>query len=190
MRHGVSTTIVEIDPAVYKAARTFFGLPDPGPGKVFLEDARAWTAKQRANIDAGIKTTLFDIIVHDCFSGGGVPQHIFTTEFWTDLRTVMKPDGVLVVVSYLLHKRSLRLADVVMENYAGVLRSQSSRLVINTLEKNFKQCRAFHDVFDTLEEDKYDTEFVNMVCVLVKINIFMLNITYCRCYFVHNQQHH
>lgn len=165
MRHGISTTIVEIDPAVYKAARTFFGLPDPGAGKVFLEDARAWTAKQHANIDAGVKTTLFDIVVHDCFSGGGVPQHIFTMEFWTELKTVMKLDGILVVVSYLLLNSDvfLHLTDILMENYAGVLRSQSSKLVINTLEKNFKQCRAFHDMFDTLEESKYDTEFVNMV---------------------------
>jgi spermidine synthase len=99
MRHDISTTIVEIDPAVYKAARTFFGLPDPGADKVFLEDARTWVAKQRATIDKGDNTTRFDIVVHDCFSGGGVPQHIFTTEFWVDLKTVMEPEGILVVVS-------------------------------------------------------------------------------------------
>ncbi|KAF8969500.1 spermidine synthase [Flammula alnicola] len=145
MRHGIPTTIVEIDPAVYNAARTFFGLPDPGSEKVFLEDARAWTAKQRAAVEAGNKRTLFDIVVHDCFSGGGVPQHIFTMEFWDDLKAVMEPEGVLVV------------------NFAGVLRSQSSQLVVNTLEKSFRQCRAFHDMFSTLLEEKYDTEFINIV---------------------------
>lgn len=99
MRHDILTTIVEIDPAVYKAARTFFGLPDLGSDKVFLEDARTWVTKQRATIEKGDKTTRFDIVVHDCFSGGGVPQHIFTTEFWDDLKTVMEPEGILVVVS-------------------------------------------------------------------------------------------
>jgi spermidine synthase len=98
MRHQISTTIVEIDPAVYNAARTFFGFPDPGPGKVFLEDARAWSAKQRANIEAGRQETLFDIVVHDCFSGGGVPQHVFTIEFWDHLKATMHPEGILVVV--------------------------------------------------------------------------------------------
>lgn len=99
MRHDISTTIVEIDPAVYKAARTFFGLANQGPEKVFLEDARTWVAKQRSTIEKGDKATLFDIVVHDCFSGGGVPQHLFTTEFWNDLKTVMEPEGILVVVS-------------------------------------------------------------------------------------------
>ena len=96
MRHNISTTIVEIDPAVYKAARTFFGLPDPA--NIFLQDAREWTAKNRARIDAGHNENLFDIVVHDCFSGGGVPEHIYTMEFWSDLKAVMQPDGLLVVV--------------------------------------------------------------------------------------------
>jgi spermidine synthase len=96
MRHNVSTTIVEIDPAVYKAARTFFGLPDPA--NIVLEDVRGWAANKRANIDAGQNEILFDIVVHDCFSGGGVPEHIYTLEFWSDLKAVMQPDGILVVV--------------------------------------------------------------------------------------------
>jgi spermidine synthase len=99
MRHKISTTIVEIDPAVYNAARDWFGLADPGVGRVFLEDARSWVAKKRANIETGKFEILYDIVVHDCFSGGGVPQHIFTTEFWDDLTAVMAPGAVLVVVS-------------------------------------------------------------------------------------------
>jgi len=98
-RHGISTTIVEIDPAVYTAARTYFGLSDPGPEKVFLEDARGWVSKRRAEVEQGKTSTLYDIVVHDCFSGGGVPEHIFTLQFWNDLKTIMLPDGILVVVS-------------------------------------------------------------------------------------------
>ena len=96
MRHNISTTIVEIDPAVYKAARTFFGLPEPA--NIFLQDAREWAAQKRAKTDARQNGILFDIVVHDCFSGGGVPEHIYTLEFWSDLKAVMQPDGLLVVV--------------------------------------------------------------------------------------------
>jgi spermidine synthase len=96
MRHNISTTIVEIDPAIYKAARTFFGLPDPK--SIFLEDAREWAAKKRAKIDAGHNEILFDIVVHDCFSGGGVPEHMYTMEFWSDLKAAMQPHGLLVIV--------------------------------------------------------------------------------------------
>jgi len=100
MRRKIPTTIVEIDPAVYNAARNWFGLADPGFGRVFLEDARSWVADKLANIKAGKDEILYDIVIHDCFSGGGVPQHIFTIEFWDDLATLMAPGSVLVVVSW------------------------------------------------------------------------------------------
>jgi len=99
-RHNISTTIVEIDPAVYAAARQYFGLPDPGPNKVFLEDAKGWVTRKRESLATDIegKQELYDIVVHDCFSGGAVPKHIFTLEFWDDLKMIMNPEGVLAVV--------------------------------------------------------------------------------------------
>lgn len=99
------TTIVEIDPAVYDAAKRFFGLPAPEPNKLFLEDARLWVRERRLQLEnetavaAGDAPELFDMIVHDCFSGGGVPPHMFTLQFWEDLKAVMQPDGVVAVVS-------------------------------------------------------------------------------------------
>lgn len=99
IRHGVNTTVVEIDPAVYDAARVWFGLPDPGPGNVFLEDAREFVKGRSQRVQAGSEKNLYDIVVHDCFSGGGVPEHIFTTEFWGMLKTTMEAEGILVVVS-------------------------------------------------------------------------------------------
>jgi spermidine synthase len=69
---------------------------------VFLEDARSWVTQKRASIataDTEVKQELYDIVVHDCFSGGSVPKHIFTLEFWEDLKAIMRPEGVLAVVS-------------------------------------------------------------------------------------------
>lgn len=71
----------------------------PTPSHLFLEDARNWVAGRRQILETYDKQDLFDIVVHDCFSGGGVPEHIFTVEFWDDLRALMVPDGVLAVVS-------------------------------------------------------------------------------------------
>jgi spermidine synthase len=98
-RHGIATTIVEIDPAVYDAAHLFFGLPEHAPDRLFLEDARTWAARKRAGLESGEEVVLYDIVVHDCFSGGGVPEHIFTVEFWDDLKVALHPEGVVVVVS-------------------------------------------------------------------------------------------
>lgn len=94
MEHSIQTTVVEIDPAVYQYARQFFGLPEPHA--VFLEDARGWVHKR---IDSLPESERFDYVVHDCFSGGAVPAHMFTTEFWSDLKQIVKPDGVVAVVS-------------------------------------------------------------------------------------------
>lgn len=139
-RHGIATTIIEIDPAVYSAARQYFGLPDPGAGRVFLEDARAWVARQKS-ADTGAR---FDFVIHDCFSGGAVPEHIYTVEFWRDLQTLMKPDGIVVL------------------NYGGIANSESSRFILHTLMEFFGQCRAFHDYSKDLTVDMYQTTFVNM----------------------------
>ncbi|KAJ7044604.1 spermidine synthase [Mycena alexandri] len=145
-RHGIETTIVEIDPAVYDAARLYFGLPEHAPENLFLEDARTWAARRRANIGVGNPEALFDVVVHDCFSGGGVPEHIFTVEFWNDLRTAaLHPEGVLVV------------------NFAGTILSDSSRMISQTLKKSFGHCRAFHDSQGQLKEEEYETELINLV---------------------------
>ena len=108
IHHGLSTTIVELDPAVYEAAQKYFGLSTPEPEKVFLRDARSWVHRRReqlegsgeSNVDeqnaGGIE--LFDVVVHDCFSGGGVPGHMFTLSMWEDLKAIMNPTGVVAVV--------------------------------------------------------------------------------------------
>ena len=97
--HGFEATVVEIDPAVYDAARTYFGLPDPGEGRVFLQDARGFTWDRKQKLESGEDLPKFDVVIHDVFTGGGVPGHLFTSEFWNDLKGTMKEDGVAVVVS-------------------------------------------------------------------------------------------
>ncbi|KAJ7094525.1 spermidine synthase [Mycena belliarum] len=144
-RHGITTTIVEIDPAVYDAARLFFGLPEHTSENLFLEDARSWAVMRRSHIENGARNDLFDIIVHDCFSGGGVPEHIFTLEFWDDLKVTLNPEGVLAV------------------NFAGMIISESSRMISQTLLKSFGNCRAFHDSQTIIPEEKYETELINLV---------------------------
>jgi spermidine synthase len=103
-QHGIATTIVEIDPAVYDAARQYFGLSDPGINNVFLQDARGWVRDRRAMVEAEDPSVIkYDVVVHDCFSGGGVPEHLFSIEFWNDLKTILSPEGVVAVVSSLRH---------------------------------------------------------------------------------------
>ncbi|EJD07975.1 S-adenosyl-L-methionine-dependent methyltransferase [Fomitiporia mediterranea MF3/22] len=138
MQHGLSTSIVEIDPAVYSAARDYFGVPEPAAA--FIEDARDWVHHR-----AESWTRTYDIVVHDCFSGGGVPAHLFTLEFWEDLRKIMSPDGILAV------------------NYAGLVGSESSKAVYLSLKRTFGQCRVFHDYDIRVPDQKLTSEFINLV---------------------------
>ena len=98
-RHNVSTTIVEIDPAVYNASLTYFGLPEPSPDQLFLMDARLVVHDKRQEYKEG--SPVYDYVIHDCFSGGGVPSHLYTVEFYDDLKVIMHPEGVIVVVRIL-----------------------------------------------------------------------------------------
>ena len=110
----IDTTLIEIDPAVYNASRQYFGLPDLGSERVFIQDARAVVAEKRlASLQHGASDVVkYDYVVHDCFSGGMVPAHLFTVEFWEDLKVIMNPEGVVAVVSRsTLHGRSYLVTD-------------------------------------------------------------------------------
>lgn len=96
---------MEIDPAVYEAARAYFGLKHPGDDRVFLEDARGWVHKRVATqLLPSDMPHKFDMVIHDCFSGGGIPKHLYSLEFWNELKAIMTTGGVVAVVR--LHMKS------------------------------------------------------------------------------------
>ncbi|CCM04878.1 uncharacterized protein FIBRA_07072 [Fibroporia radiculosa] len=145
LQNGVSTTVVEIDPAVYDAARRFFAFPELDPEKIVLRDARGWVRERKLMIENETSSEytaqqdkqpleLYDMVLHDVFSGGGLPAHVFTQQFWNDTKHLMHPDGVLAV------------------NFAGQLDSESSRAIILTLESVFGACRAFSDELNPDQE--------------------------------------
>ncbi|KAJ3552199.1 hypothetical protein NM688_g4274 [Phlebia brevispora] len=153
IQHNISTTVVEIDPQVYQAARTYFGFVPREPKKVFISDARGWVLsrtheEQQSGWDNPKERApeeTFDIVIHDCFSGGGVPSHLFTVAFWEELKKIMKPEGVVAV------------------NFAGKLLSNSGRSIVITLQSVFPQCRAFFDLNEQPTEENLQTGFINYV---------------------------
>lgn len=94
--HGINTTIVEIDPIVYQFASTHFGLPKNH--HAVIDDAISYV---RVAKHAASERERFDYIIHDVFTGGAEPADLFTFEFLTDLSDMLKPDGVIAIVSYL-----------------------------------------------------------------------------------------
>ncbi|GAA97552.1 hypothetical protein E5Q_04230 [Mixia osmundae IAM 14324] len=119
--HGLNTTIVEIDPAIYRYAQEYFGLPSPRGG-AHIQDARQYLTQHAAR-----QAEPYDYIIHDVFTGGSVPSSLFTAEHWREIKGALRKDGILAV------------------NFVGHLTSPGTRAVLHTILASFQHCKAFAD---------------------------------------------
>ena len=87
---GSRVDVVEINPAVIEAARDYFDLDTSnirvieGDGKWYLNE----TEKK------------YDAVILDAFSGEGSPSHLMSVEAFLAARRVLKPDGILVINTF------------------------------------------------------------------------------------------
>ncbi|KAL3420876.1 spermine spermidine synthase [Phlyctema vagabunda] len=142
MAHGISTTIVEIDPVVHDYATKYFGLPEAHTP--VITDAVTYASETAAafssNKNHGPK---FDYIVHDVFTGGAEPVELFTLEFLRDLKTMLTPNGVIAI------------------NYAGDFMLPPARIIVNTIQSVFPNCRIYRESASPAATEAMD--FTNMV---------------------------
>ncbi|MFU8789414.1 MAG: fused MFS/spermidine synthase [Methylobacter sp.] len=85
-RYGIVTDTLEIDPAVAEAATRYFGFKPTGQS--IVGDAR---------YEIGHLTGPYDLIIHDCFTGGSEPAHLLTVETLTQLRGLLSDNGILAL---------------------------------------------------------------------------------------------
>ncbi|KAI3320196.1 spermine/spermidine synthase [Xylariaceae sp. AK1471] len=141
--HGIDTTIVEIDPVVYKFASNYFGLPSNHTA--VIEDVVSWS-----QLNAPTLHEQYDYIVHDVFTGGAEPVDLFTDTFLAGLKDMLKPAGVIVI------------------NYAGDFTLPSLSIVVNTVRNIFPSCRIFREneapSKETVEEVGRDFDNVMIFC--------------------------
>lgn len=102
-RYGIETDTLEIDPAVAKAASRYFGF-NPA-GNSLIGDARYEIRHLQGP---------YDLIIHDCFTGGSEPAHLLTVETLQQLRGLLSEQGILAVnfVSFAEGKDNLALLSV------------------------------------------------------------------------------
>jgi len=119
--HGINTTIVELDPVVHQFATKYFDLPREHAA--VLQDAVSWVDREVAK--GGQR---YDYIIHDVFTGGAEPLPFFTEAFLSNLRSLLKPSGVIAV------------------NYAGDLGMDLTARTLNTIDQAFdRQCKIYRD---------------------------------------------
>lgn len=101
---------IEIDPAVTRVAKKYFGFRDGPRMKVFEVDGRVFVKRA---IREGRQ---YDAILLDAFDHEYIPEHLLTREFLAEVKSLLTPEGVLVANTF----SSSRLYDHESATYASV----------------------------------------------------------------------
>lgn len=80
---------VEIDQAVIKVARDYFGFLENDNVKTYNQDGRIYIKR------ALLKKQQYDWIILDAFNGDYIPEHLMTKEFLQETKTLLSQNGVL-----------------------------------------------------------------------------------------------
>lgn len=94
---GSHVEVVEIDPAVTRAARAAFGLPANSTIEIHHEDGRAFVNRLTAERRAGRSIAPYDFIYLDAVNDYSVPFQLTAEEFHEQVRGLLAPDGVELV---------------------------------------------------------------------------------------------
>lgn len=98
LRPQASVEVVEIDPAVVKVARRYFGFSESDNLRVHVQDARVFT--RRAS-QAG---PAYDLIMLDAFGADYIPEHLMTREFLQEVKALLREEGVLAANTFATSK--------------------------------------------------------------------------------------
>lgn len=86
---NATITNVEIDPAVIKVAREYFGFFENEHITSVVQDGRIFVKR------AALKKKKYDWIILDAFNGDYIPEHLLTKEFLQETKQLLSSNGVL-----------------------------------------------------------------------------------------------
>lgn len=86
--------IVEIDPAVVRVAKKYFGFRPTSRVHITEEDGRVFVKRA---IKKGEK---YDMIMLDAFENEYIPPHMLTRQFLAEVKMILTPDGVVVANTF------------------------------------------------------------------------------------------
>ncbi|WP_226911415.1 spermidine synthase [Gallaecimonas mangrovi] len=86
--------VVEIDPAVEKVAKAYFGFKESAKMQVTISDARVFIKR------AALSHQQYDLVILDAFNGDYIPEHLMTEEFLEESKGLLSDQGVLVANTF------------------------------------------------------------------------------------------
>ena len=101
---------VEIDEAVVRVAKEYFGYREDEYNRTIIQDARVYGKR------SALRGLTYDLIILDAFNGEYIPEHLMTVEFLEEMRALLSDDGVLVANTF----ASSQLYDFESATYAAV----------------------------------------------------------------------
>jgi len=107
---AIEIDAVEIDPAVVRVAKKYFGFAESKQMRVTEADGRVFVKRARAR---GVK---YDLIMLDAFDHAYIPEHLLTREFFLELRGLLTERGALAANTF----SSSRLYDHESATYHSV----------------------------------------------------------------------
>lgn len=91
---SIQLDVVEIDPAVVRVARKYFGFDVAQKIKVAEQDGRVFVKR------ALKQATRYDLIMLDAFDHEYIPEHMLTREFLQEVRGLLTNNGVLAANTF------------------------------------------------------------------------------------------
>jgi len=80
--------VVEIDMKVIEISKKYFFLQESNRYRIFQEDGRVFIKNRKGQ-------NQYDWIILDAFKSGSIPYHLKTHEFYKEIRSILKPNGVV-----------------------------------------------------------------------------------------------
>ncbi|MDR1533930.1 MAG: fused MFS/spermidine synthase [Planctomycetota bacterium] len=132
-RSVASIDVVDIDPWVFRLAEKWFEYPFSGDPVI-----KSHVADGRLFVEQSAPERKWDYIVMDAYSSGGrIPKHLITREFFRVIKDRLTPDGVMVInvisafekpASGLDHSRLFRSVYKTLEEVYGAGRANGGGL--------------------------------------------------------------
>lgn len=160
-------TNVEIDPAVVKVARKYFGFIENEKVTTHTKDGRIFVKR------AALKKQQYDWIILDAFNGEYIPEHLMTKEFLTEIKSVLTPNGILAAntfsISDLYNYESATYHDVFGDFFNVKFDNYSNRVILvskASLPKKEQIFRKAKILNKPLTPYKIDTELLANLLVV------------------------
>lgn len=135
---NLEISVVDIEPDLYPLARQYFDLPESERLHNYVMDGRVF-------LNTNEKP--FDVIMLDAFGTDlTLPSHLATKEFFETIKANLSPEGVLII------------------NYIGTLKSESSPSLTGSLTKTLASVFPVFEMYGLSAENPSDRQ--NIVYVL------------------------